>query len=125
MIFSLVTARHLPASAELLQNQYFQEYNHLFLYLVGCFSHTSLEDVDSPASSTLCEVFGDPVSATGILDRLLHHSHVVDIRGDSYCLREKKRTELLAAPTVLVNRASPKGEGHFLAGGSGSNFTRC
>ncbi len=29
-------------------------------------------------------VFGDAVVATAILDRLLHHSHVVTIRGDSY-----------------------------------------
>lgn len=26
-------------------------------------------------------VFGDPVVATAILDRLLHHSHVITIRG--------------------------------------------
>jgi DNA replication protein DnaC len=32
-------------------------------------------------------VFGDAVVATAILDRLLHHSHVVTIRGDSYRLR--------------------------------------
>ena len=36
-------------------------------------------------------VFGDPVVATAILDRLLHHSHVVTIRGESYRLREKRR----------------------------------
>ena len=29
------------------------------------------------------EVFGDQVIATAILDRLLHHSHVINIRGDS------------------------------------------
>lgn len=29
-------------------------------------------------------VFGDAVVAAAILDRLLHHSHVVAIRGDSY-----------------------------------------
>ena len=40
-------------------------------------------------------VFGDPVVATAILDRLLHHSHVVTIRGDSYRLREKRRAGLL------------------------------
>ncbi len=34
------------------------------------------------------EVFGDQVVATAILDRLLHHSHVLTIRGDSYRLRE-------------------------------------
>lgn len=41
------------------------------------------------------EVFGDPVVATAILDRLLHHSHVLTIRGESYRLREKRRAGLL------------------------------
>jgi DNA replication protein DnaC len=40
-------------------------------------------------------VFGDPVVATAILDRLLHHSQLVTIRGDSYRLRGKRRTGLL------------------------------
>lgn len=40
-------------------------------------------------------VFGDPVVATAILDRLLHHSHVITIRGDSYRLREKRCSGLL------------------------------
>lgn len=40
-------------------------------------------------------VFGDPVVATAILDRLLHHSAVITIRGDSYRLREKRRSGLL------------------------------
>jgi len=43
-------------------------------------------------------VFGDPVVATAILDRLLHHSHVLTIRGDSYRLREKRRAGLLTPP---------------------------
>lgn len=33
------------------------------------------------------ELFGDPVIATAILDRLLHHSQVVNIKGHSYRLR--------------------------------------
>jgi hypothetical protein len=33
--------------------------------------------------------------ATAILDRLLHHSHVLTIRGDSYRLREKRRAGLI------------------------------
>jgi len=37
------------------------------------------------------EVFGDPVIATAILDRLLHHSVVLNIKGESYRLREKKK----------------------------------
>jgi DNA replication protein DnaC len=36
------------------------------------------------------EVFGDAVIATAILDRLLHHSHVITIKGESYRLREKR-----------------------------------
>ena len=44
-------------------------------------------------------VFGDPVVATAILDRLLHHSHVLTIRGESYRLREKRRAGLLATST--------------------------
>jgi DNA replication protein DnaC len=41
------------------------------------------------------DVFGDPVVATAILDRLLHHSHVLTIRGESYRLKEKRRAGLL------------------------------
>ncbi len=40
-------------------------------------------------------VFGDGVVATAILDRLLHHSHVITIRGESYRLREKRRSGLI------------------------------
>jgi DNA replication protein DnaC len=40
-------------------------------------------------------VFGDPVVATAILDRLLHHSQVITIRGDSCRLREKRRSGLI------------------------------
>ena len=44
-------------------------------------------------------VLNDPVVATAILDRLLHHSHVLTIRGDSYRLREKRRSGLLKRNT--------------------------
>ena len=43
-------------------------------------------------------MLGDTVIATAILDRLLHHSHVVNIRGDSYRLREKRRAGVFASP---------------------------
>ncbi len=45
------------------------------------------------------EVFGDPVLATAILDRLLHHSHTIAIKGDSFRLKEKRRAGLLDKPT--------------------------
>lgn len=53
------------------------------------------------------EVFGDPVIATAILDRLLHHSHVVNIRGESYRLKEKRRAGLYTAPQPNLDRPSP------------------
>lgn len=43
------------------------------------------------------QVLGDPVVATAILDRLLHHSHVITIRGDSYRLRDKRRAGVVAS----------------------------
>ena len=69
---------------------------HLFFQLVsrryerGAMLITSNRSVGEWGS-----VFGDPVVATAILDRLLHHSHVITIRGDSYRLREKRRAGLL------------------------------
>jgi len=52
-------------------------------------------------------VLGDQVVATAILDRLLHHSHVLTIRGDSYRLREKRRSGLLkATPAPALAGAS-------------------
>ena len=37
---------------------------------------------------------GDPVLATAILDRLLHHAHVVNIRGESYRLKDRTKQRL-------------------------------
>ena len=41
------------------------------------------------------EVFGDRVIATAILDRLLHHAVTVNIRGNSYRLKEKLKAGLV------------------------------
>ncbi len=42
------------------------------------------------------EIFsGDEVIAAAILDRLLHHSTTISIRGESYRLREKKKAGLI------------------------------
>jgi len=45
------------------------------------------------------DVFGDPILATAILDRLLHHSHVITIKGESYRLREKRKAGILNTST--------------------------
>jgi DNA replication protein DnaC len=76
---------------------------HLFFQLVSRrYERGSLLLTSNRAVGEWGTVFGDPVVATAILDRLLHHSQVVTIRGDSYRLREKRRAGLLgqAAPAA-------------------------
>jgi DNA replication protein DnaC len=41
------------------------------------------------------EVFNDPVLATVILDRLLHYSTTLNIKGESHRLKEKRKAGLL------------------------------
>ncbi len=71
---------------------------HLFFQLVSRrYERGSLLITSNRSVGEWGAVFGDPVVATAILDRLLHHSHVVTIRGDSYRLREKRRAGLIKA----------------------------
>jgi DNA replication protein DnaC len=72
-LFALISARYERGSVILTSNKGFAEW---------------------------AEVLGDAVVATAILDRLLHHSHVLNIRGESYRLREKKRAGLFSGPLI-------------------------
>ena len=40
------------------------------------------------------EIFGDVTLANAILDRLLHHSHIININGNSYRLKDKMEKEI-------------------------------
>ena len=60
LFFQLVNTRYERASTVLTSNKSFTEWG---------------------------EVFGDSVVAAAMLDRLLHHCHIVNIRGNSYRLR--------------------------------------
>jgi DNA replication protein DnaC len=105
--FSLVSARYERGSILLTSNKGFGEWG---------------------------EVLGDPVIATAILDRLLHHSHVLNIRGESYRLREKKQAGLLGVSLVPGPSPGPPeedattstrpGVGQFSTGESGSRVRR-
>jgi len=71
------------------------------------------------------EVFGDPVVATALLDRLLHHAVVVQIEGASYRMRqhadllpEHIRARSLIRPPSPA--APPKRQGRPLKAASGS-----
>lgn len=52
------------------------------------------------------EVFGDRVIATAILDRLLHHAVTLNIRGNSYRLKEKLKSGLVRSD----DQSQPGGE---------------
>ena len=74
---------------------------HLFFQLVSRrYERGSLLLTSNRSVGEWGEVFGDPVVATAILDRLLHHSHIITIRGDSYRLKEKKRSGLYKPPVA-------------------------
>lgn len=51
------------------------------------------------------EVFNDHVLATAILDRLLHHATTLNIKGESYRLKEKRRAGLLGQVKPIVEEA--------------------
>jgi DNA replication protein DnaC len=79
-LFALISARYERGSVILTSNKGFAEWG---------------------------DVLGDAVIATAILDRLLHHSHVISIRGESYRLREKKRAGLFGSPAQAEKPAKP------------------
>ena len=80
---------------------------HLFFQLVSRrYEGGSMLITSNRAVGEWGTVFGDPIVATAILDRLLHHSHVITIRGDSYRLREKRRSGLFKAPAVVETAAA-------------------
>ncbi len=80
---------------------------HLFFQLVSRrYESGSMLITSNRAVGEWGTVFGDPIVATAILDRLLHHSHVITIRGDSYRLREKRRSGLFKAPAVAETAAA-------------------
>jgi DNA replication protein DnaC len=60
------------------------------------------------------QVFGDQVIATAILDRLLHHSTILNIKGESYRLKEKRKAGLLT-------RSEPYTTGAAAAASGGGN----
>ena len=60
LFFQLINARHEQASTVLTSNKGFEEWG---------------------------SVLGDEVMAAALIDRLLHHCHIVNIRGNSYRMR--------------------------------------
>jgi DNA replication protein DnaC len=59
----------------------------VFRFIANRYEKASTVITSNKAFSEWTEMFHDPVIVTVILDRLLHHSPVVNIRGNSFRLR--------------------------------------
>ncbi len=80
----------------------------LFTLISARYEHGSVILTSNKGFAEWGEVLGDTVVATAILDRLLHHSHVINIRGESYRLREKKRAGFFSAASPPAGGETPK-----------------
>ncbi len=65
------------------------EANYLFQVVAYRYERSSVILTSNKSVTEWPEVFGDHAIATAILDRRLHHSHVLSIKGHSYRLRER------------------------------------
>lgn len=71
---------------------------HLFFQLVSRrYERGSLLLTTNQTVTQWGHVFGDDMIASAVLDRVLHHSHVLLIQGDSFRLKQKKRAGLLGS----------------------------
>jgi DNA replication protein DnaC len=81
---------YLPLSRE--------EASLFFRLIVRRYERASLIVTSNKSFLDWGEVFNDHVLATAVLDRLLHHASTLNIKGESYRLKEKRRAGLLARP---------------------------
>lgn len=74
---------------------------HLFFQLVSRrYERGSFLITTNQAVTQWGTVFGDDVTASAILDRLLHHSHTVMIQGDSYRLKQKRKAGMFGGTSA-------------------------
>lgn len=84
---------------------------HLFFQLVNRrYEKGSLLVTTNQRVSEWGTVFGDEVLATAILDRLLHHSHTLLITGESFRLREKRKSGLIRSRLPNTDLERPERE---------------
>lgn len=88
---------YLPLSRE--------EASLFFRLLVRRYERGSLVVTSNKSFADWGEVFNDHVLATAILDRLLHHATTLNIKGESYRLKDKRKAGLLG------RRPKPEEEG--------------
>jgi DNA replication protein DnaC len=74
-----------------------EEASLVFRLVVRRYERASLIVTSNKSFLDWGEVFNDHVLATAILDRLLHHATTLNVKGESYRLKEKRRAGLLGS----------------------------
>jgi len=82
-----------------------EEASLLFRLIVRRYERASMIITSNKSFLDWGEVFNDHVLATAILDRLLHHATTLNIKGESYRLKEKRRACLLGQVKPIVEEA--------------------
>lgn len=75
LLFRLICSRYETGSIILTSNKFFSDWG---------------------------EVMNDTIIATAMLDRLLHHAHVVNIRGETYRLRDRVKMGVQTVPPMAL-----------------------
>ena len=64
----------------------------LFFQLVSSrYEQSSLIVSSNKSFSAWAEIFGDAVAVEAMVDRLVHHSHIIVLKGDSYRLKDRQK----------------------------------
>ena len=71
-----------------------EESNLFFQFVSSRYEKRSTIYTSNKSFSEWDEVLGDSVMATAVLDRILHHCTVINIKGESYRLKERKKNLL-------------------------------
>jgi DNA replication protein DnaC len=75
-----------------------EDANHFFQIISRRYESGSVILTSNLAFSQWVQIFGgDKVVTTAILDRIIHHSHIINIQGESYRLKEKKDSGILSS----------------------------
>ncbi len=72
-----------------------EECNLFFRFVANRYEKASTIVTSNKAFSDWTELFQDPIIVTAVLDRLLHHSVVINIKGNSYRLKGKMKEKEL------------------------------
>ena len=75
----------------------------LFFHLISeRYEHGSVILTSNKHFSSWGELLSDTVLATALLDRLLHHAHVINIRGETYRLRDRLKAGIQTTPPAEI-----------------------